>query len=382
MNAFRIFSIGFIFVIVHVLILYNLPPQINELHFPYKGELEVIYKPKELTRLANFDGIQYLTIATEGYREFQQSYFPLYPLSIALFSKFIANKLFAGIGISTIFFFLGLYYFKKLAELILKQESQVFWAIVFLLTFPTSFFYQTLYPESLFLFLASFSLYHLYRKNFVLSSIAATLASLCKVQGVLLIIPFTIFIIIKNQALIKKNYKLLITALSPLYGLLLYSIYLLVQYGDPFLFYRSLTAFQTGRSVGQIILLPQVIFRYVKIFIFSQKNFQYFIALVELSTLLIVGGVLLYQLVKLVKQKKNEHVLNQLSLNLFSLAALVLPTLTGTLTSLPRYALISLGFFVAISTIKKLSLKIIILSVFSILHIMLYIYFLKGYFVS
>src|SRR5882762_9512973 len=76
----------FLFLIVsafHLLIAYNLPAFIPVGHFPYDDLLRKYFAIFPFTPFANFDGYQYISIATHGYSGLQQSFFPLYPLLIA-----------------------------------------------------------------------------------------------------------------------------------------------------------------------------------------------------------------------------------------------------------------------------------------------------------
>src|SRR3989344_1173973 len=77
--------------------------------FPYK-ELALNYNlPEFLTALANFDGAHYLLIA-----QYQQAFFPLYPLLIRWLSPiFFNNHLLTALIISNISFLLGLFIFSK-----------------------------------------------------------------------------------------------------------------------------------------------------------------------------------------------------------------------------------------------------------------------------
>jgi len=158
--------------------------------------------------------------------------------------------------------------------------------------------------------------------------------------------------------------------------------YLYLSTGDPLAFFHSQTVFGPARST-KLILLPQVYFRYFKIFLTSQPNLQYFISVFELSVFSFVFCLLLYELYKLYKlYKLKKRVSNQLSLNLFSLANLLLPTLTGSFMSIPRFALLSLSFFIFLGRIKNQWITGSLLTIFFILHLIVLALFIQGYFVS
>ena len=377
-----------IFIALHlsvVLNINNLP--IEQVNFPLK-ENPKDYFPFVLYPLAGFDGAHYLLIAKVGYGQFQQAFFPLYPLLISTLSKLTSiSVLLSGLIISWVTLVLGIIFFGKLSKIIIDNPGKSLWPILFLLSFPSAFFYIAVYPESLFLFLSAGALYFIFKKNYLAASIFAIFSSLTKVQGVFLIIPFILSILdpkdlsLANIFLqIRANYKKLIFILSPIYGLLIYSFYLAKTYGDALAFYHVQEAFGAERTSRGIILLPQVLFRYFKILVTSQINFQYLIAVLELTIFATVFAVLIYDLFKIMKNRTKN--LDYLSINLYSIAVLLLPTFTGTLSSIPRYALLSFGFFIALARIKNIVIKITIALIFSIVHIIIFVYFLKGYFVS
>ena len=372
----KVLSYAAIFIVLHLLVVLfiNFIP-IEQLSFPLK-ENPRDYDPFLLYPLAGFDGAHYILLAKSGYGQFQQAFFPLYPLLINIWSRLTNySALLSGLVISWFALASGLIFFKKMIITIGEKNASL-WSILFLLAFPSAFFYVALYPESLFLFLSSASLYYIFRKEYPAAGIFAILASLAKIQGVFLIIPFIISIA-KEKTFSIKN---LLLSFSPIYGLLIYSLYLARNYGDPLLFYHTQEKFGAERTSQGIILLPQVLFRYFKILVTSQINFQYLIAVLELTVFATVFAVLIFDLFKIIKNRTKN--LDYLSINLYSITVLLLPTLTGTLSSIPRYALLSFGFFIALARIKNIVIKITIALIFSIVHIIIFIYFLKGYFVS
>ncbi|MBI2641942.1 hypothetical protein HYW87_05150, partial [Candidatus Roizmanbacteria bacterium] len=168
-----------------------------------------------------------------------------------------------------------------------------------------------------------------------------------------------------------------------LLGLFFYSLYLFKTTGDPLFFLNSQWAFGANRA-SSLILLPQVYFRYFKIFLTANWNFQYFIALLEFVTFSFVFIVLLYDLNKTWQEKLRTKAgtYERLGLTLFSLINLILPTFTGTFSSIPRYALFSLSFFLVLSKNKNNLIRIVLLLIFFLFHILTLGFFAQGYFVS
>lgn len=376
-----------LFILLHLLVIIyinNIP--IEQIEFPLK-ENPRDYYPYILYPLAGFDGAHYILIAKKGYGLLQLAFFPLYPLLMnALTRLFNFNVLLSGLLISWASLILGIFFFGKLAKILMPQPRNFMWTILFLLTFPTAFFYVAVYPESLFLFLSCACLYFIARKNYLAASAFAILSSLTKIQGILLIIPFVFSILELNRldvvnviSKIKKHRENILFVFSPIVGLLIYCSYLYQNYGDALAFYHNQEDFGASRTSQGIILLPQVIFRYIKILTTSQESFQYWIALLEVSIFITVFSVLLLNIFSLWKKNKIDF---EFSLNLYSLGVLILPTLTGTLSSIPRYALLSFGFFIALSKIRNVVLKAAIAIIFGIIHVILFAFFIKGYFVS
>ena len=344
--------------------------------FPYTDFLKKFHLPNFITAQANFDGVHYLKIASKGYEQYTQAFFPLYPLSIHYVSRFFntVNYLIVALLISNIFFFFGLFIFKKYLEQFLPKEK-VFWTIIFLLTFPTSFFLHAVYPHGLFIFALASSLLFMRKKKYLLASFAAALSSTIRLIGIFIFIPFLLTIFNdKKRKIIHFLY-----ALTPFIGLAAYSIYLYKTTGDPFYFFNSQPAFGANRSTS-LISLPQVYFRYLKIFTSASLNFQFLVSLFEFFVFTFVFGCLLWQLKTLLKEKNKNTDL--LGLNLFSIAAILLPTLTGTFSSIPRYALEAPAFFIFLAQIKNIKIKFSLVLVFAILHVVLLAFFTQGYFVS
>src|SRR3989344_1018478 len=355
--------------------------------FPYK-EIALEYNlPRILTALANFDGAHYLLIAEQGYYQYQQAFFPLYPLLIRLLSPvFPNNRLITALVISNLSFLFGLWLFRKYLLEIGNSKLDI-WPLIFLMAFPTSFFFGAVYTEGLFFLLVAGTFYYLKKERSYVTAIFSFLASLTRIVGVFLVIPILITQIsnLKSQnhnSKVKSFIEYLITPLAPVLGLTFYSLYLWKSTGDPLFFLHSQWAFCANRS-SSIVLLPQVVYRYLHIFFTANWNFQYFIALFEFAIFAFVLSILILDLVKNLELKSvSDLSWERVGINLFSLSNLLLPTLTGTLSSIPRYALFSLSFFLFLSQLKNNMTKVVIVCIFTILHLILLGFFAQGYFIS
>lgn len=340
-------------------------------HFSHPKVLELSNLPKFIKSFANFDGIFYVRIASQGYEQFEQAFFPLYPLLMGLFSLPSPNsKIIVGLLVSNISFLLGLFILKKYLEIF---KIRTFWPVIFLLAFPTSFFFGAVYTEGLFFLLVVLTFYSLKKESFIWATTAAAFASATRPLGVFLIIPMAIYMFKRRN----QVFAILIALLSPLLGFAAYSFFLWKKFADPFMFFNSQPAFGAGRST-ELILIPQVYFRYFKIFFTADNNFQYFVSILEFS----IFTTVFFSLLWFIYKKWQEKDWDLISLTVFSLINLLVPTLTGTLSSIPRYILLSLSFFILLVNINKLWLKLIIALTFILLHTILLGFFIQGYFVS
>lgn len=344
--------------------------------FPMRRDILSFNLPFFLTNLANFDGVHYLNIARWGYSMYEQAFFPLYPLLISLFSTIVQNHLIAGLILSNISLLLGIYILYLFLKGYLSDEK-VFWIIIFLISFPTSFYFGAVYTESLFLFMSAGYLYFSKKENSLLAFIFGVASSLTRLSGIFLIIP-AFFILAKDKKLPDIRHNILIL-LSPVIGLLIYSVYLFKTVGDPLFFYHSLPAFGVNKS-DNIILLPQVIFRYIKIFTTLDFNFQYFIAIIEFVVFLSILLSLIYYFLKQKEALKKNFAF--LGLIIFSVIQIVLPTLTGSFSGIPRYALFAFSFFIILALVKNSFVKILVFAIFLVFHIILLGFFSQGYFIS
>ena len=131
---------------------------------------ENIFSP--LLGLANFDGRHYIDRATRGYVGLHnEAFFPFFPFLIRTFSPSYVPKLAAGVLISLVCFYFALQLFVKLCQ---KQfdSKATYWSVIALLTFPTAFFFVSVYTESLFLLLALLVFKFGLEKKWLLASVS------------------------------------------------------------------------------------------------------------------------------------------------------------------------------------------------------------------
>ncbi len=178
---------------------------------------------------AHWDGLWYLSIAKFGYlnRPTATAFFPLYPFLIHL----LGGGVTAGVVISLISFAFTLWFLFHLTQY--EFGPRIAWdAVLVLAFFPTAFYTNAVYSESLFMALAVGSLYFARTRRYFLAGPLAAAATLVSMYGLLLSAPL-LFLLWKQE---QHRLKPLFHALWAPLGLIGYMSFLLIRFGDPFVF--------------------------------------------------------------------------------------------------------------------------------------------------
>jgi len=338
--------------------------------FPYAPGTLYSFGSPLLWSWANFDGVHYLRIIQDGYiYGLTQAYFPLYPLLTGFLDKLINNLLLSGLLISHLFFFGLLVVFYKLARLDFDKKIARR-ALILLVIFPTSFFFLSYYTESLFLFLVLLSFYLARKENWFWAGIVGIFASSARVLGVL-IVPALLFEYWQKR---KKqlNLKDLTSCFLPIFGILSYMVYLKEKFGDPLLFVHSQEGFGAGRSTDKIILLYRVFWRYLKMVLTVDPcNPIYPTVWLELAA----SVLFLILLILGIKKVRQAYLV-------FAGLAYLLPTLTGTFSSMPRYVLVLFPGFMVLGLIKSKRIFYFLCSIFFLLMGFCTVLFTRGHWIA
>lgn len=326
--------------------------------------------------MANFDGEHYMSIAAHGYKPLQHFFFPIYPMLVSLFSLSdtpFGLALTAQVisNVSLVFALVGLW---KLIKLDYSAKISRY-TLLFLLLFPTSFYFVAVYTESLFLAVIVWSFYFARKKNWLLACVLAGVASATRIIG-LVMLPV---ILIEWHQSSKENRELKTLLLLPicLTGILAYMLFLYYQTNDFFAFKTSLQMVYGEQRSDTLVLLPQVLYRYI-FKIFPNMNWLYlhgsFSLLLEFLSAMLFLVLTLYSAFKM-----------RLSYAFYMAAGYVIPTLSGSFSSMGRYVLVLFpGFIimaVLVSRMRKrfqyltLGLMIVLLAVTTAL-------FSRGYWIA
>ena len=310
-------------------------------YFPTSGaylytEKDVVLSPAWLWSRANFDGMHYIGIARGGYGLYQQAFFPLYSKIVNLMAHLFGGRtLLAGWVVNLVCLYLGLFFFYKLLKLDFSERISKR-VLVYLLLFPTAFFFSMIYTEALFFLLIIGSFYFARTKRWWLAGIFGGLASATRLVGIFLF-PALLFEWWQQKKI--KNFSTFIPLLLIPIGLLSYMRFLSVNYGDSLMFIHVQTFFGAGRSADKIILLYQVFWRYFKMLVsVNKESLTYFVVILE--SLSAIGFLFLGLFVFLRRWY---------SYLIFMVLAYLTPTFTGTFSSMPRYVLLLFPGFILLS---------------------------------
>ena len=343
--------------------------------FPYWDTvLSTTGLPSWIWGFGNFDGVHYLRIVTMGYEssQYSQAFFPLYSLFLKIVTLYEGNYL-VSLFFTSVVFLLALIVFYKLIRIDLSHKIALY-SVILLVTFPTSFYFGSVYSESLFLFFIVSTIYLLRKKNYLSAGVYGLLACSTRIIGLWLLPVFLIEIYYeyKNKDIDKYIASKIIFGflIIPL-GLLLYMLYLGFNFNDPILFLNSQPAFGAERNSFPIVSTPQVFFRYLKMILSVPIN-----SLLFLNVVLEFSFTLISLFFLIVSFKKIRF-----SYWIFSLGCWLTPTLTGTLSSMPRYILMMFLLLPVLIAIPKRYFISLVIS-FIILGMILIALFTRGYWVA
>lgn len=322
---------------------------------------------------ANGDAAWYLAIAQHGYQQhFSQAFFPLYPLLIHLLGGSGRGATVAGIALSLICFLAAALLLYRLTARLLGARTAL-WTIVFLALAPTSFFFQTIYSESLFLLFAVALFFFAERRQWLLAGLAGLLATLTRSTGVILAIPLLLFALAAADWQWHRAWAgLLAVPLVPA-GLLIYMAYLWRSTGNPLLFERAQQHWHRSFTAPYVTLWRGCREGYRGVVhVVTHDSFAHLttslwqtnLATVNLAnfvTLLVVGA-----LIVLVWRRLSAPYTAYALLAL--LFALMSPARGESLMSLPRLALVIFPLYMALAaaTARRPGLRAVIVGVFLI----------------
>lgn len=326
---------------------------------------------------ANFDGEHYLSISIFGYKGLEQAFFPVFPMLISFFAKSFSqgllssliNSTIVGLIISNASFLIALLFLYDLIRI--DFPKKIAFLVIFLIVFfPTSFYFGAVYNESLFLLLTILSFYNARKKRWFLASVFGMVASATRIFGILLLPALLIEMYLQRTKIFKSFWLILI----PL-GLGVYMMYQYLTIGDPLAFYHIQPLVGEQRQ-SNLVVLPQVYFRYVKMIFTVDLHSPIYQTIV----LEFIMGIVFFILPIFGYFKKIR-----LSYLFYGFVGFLITTVQGSFSSVPRYVIVFFPSFIALALLMNnlpRFLRIFIILGSILLLVIETALFLRGYWVA
>lgn len=156
-------------------------------------------------------------------------------------------------------------------------------------------------------------------------------------------------------------------------GLVIYMTFLNHEFHDPFYFLHIQSSFGGGRQ-SSFVLYPQVVWRSVKILHDIRPFDLKYLTYTQEFLFGTLGLVCVLASFKFVR----------LSYAVFSLCAFLVPPLTGSFSSMPRYTLVSFSIFIMLATLlqKRRFLQYLYFLSFAVYLVLNTVLFIQGYWIA
>ena len=232
---------------------------------------------------AAWDSVAYKAIVLNGYvyandgQGYNVAFFPLFPLLIRLLMQLGLPFEVAGTLLNSVAF-LGalLIFYRWISQNYTLKIAQ--WSTAILAWCPFSLFCTVIYTEGLFLFLSVSALVLFQQKKYILASIFGALSTATRVTGIALIPTFFLAAWQGKRGILAY----LSSFLSGL-GILAYSVYCWLQFGEPLAFVKVQKAWTPSDQVfwgeGWLRMLSQVIFGFINTKYGTVKDLGYLIVM-------------------------------------------------------------------------------------------------------
>jgi hypothetical protein len=179
---------------------------------------------------ARWDSGWYIRLANEGYAAYPAAagFFPLFPLLMAVVSRLTGWSLaLSGMIIAHLSYLGSILMLYKLARLISNEDRYAMRAVLYMVLFPTSLFFFSVYAESLYLFFAVSGTYFVFRysSRYFSSGLAFGMASIARPVGFLLPIIMGVEFLRRRDFHWRRWFHLLAAGLISGLGILIFVIY-------------------------------------------------------------------------------------------------------------------------------------------------------------
>jgi hypothetical protein len=276
--------------------------------------------------ISTLDIPHYINIAKYGYGIESFAFFPAWPIILKLVNANALLSKIISVSFTVIFFVLFLKLIKQW-----KYNQNIKEIIISYIAYPFSFLLLTPLTEPFYLIISAGIFLLVENKKYFYAALLAGIASATRWTGILFLVYLLMEIWIKGGIgkLLKYWWTLLVCPL----GLVIYSIYLQVYYGNFLLFYKQSNVLW-GRSVG-LESVTKIIGEF-SVF-FSQLTGTFKPVPINI---LQFGSVFIFILLLLIAFRKINH-----SLWIFCLLNFLVPLMSGSTMGFPRYILVVFPLF-------------------------------------
>ena len=290
---------------------------------------------------ARWDSGWYKRIVEKGYyfegKQSNVAFFPLYPYLTRAVAKLTGNHWAAGLIVSNLSLLLALFFIFGIARMYLDQEGAQR-SLVYLLVFPTSFFFSSYYTEALFLLTTSASFYFYLKEKYFWCGAWGLLATMTRSTGVALFIAYVLGYLWNKRFRPSQMSPAILWILLIPCGVLVFMAILHYQVGNALAFVKGQEGW--GRSfVFPLKTFSDELKRVAFSFPRGELNMTIFIDAVSAMVFLVVPFILLGRF--------------DVSLILYSLLLILIPLSTGKVLSLTRFEVVAFPAFFAFARLGE-----------------------------
>ncbi len=261
------------------------------------------------------------------------AFFPLYPYIVKVFFQILPERfhtlegmLFIGVILSNLFFVGALILFYKLVISLCKHQHIARRSVLYLLLFPSSFFFSCFYTEATYLFFSVASFYFALKQRWRMACILGFGVGLARPLGVVIAIPLAFeYLKSRNWKIQKINKDIAWFFFIPL-GFFIFLISFYKATGTLFAPMLAQSAWGKGFAMPwETLFKPMIYFPFV-------TPFDSFFSV----------GFILLAIVALIKLPSYSH-------GIYSLLLLLPPLMTGNLRSSIRYCAVVFPVFIVLA---------------------------------
>lgn len=315
---------------------------------------------------ATWDGVWYTGIAMRGYEHYRfpasTAFFPVYPALMRytgnLFggSNSVAILSLMGVLVSLTALLFAFYFIYRIAEESWGQRVAV-GTILTLAFFPTAFFLNSTYTESLFLVFSAGAIWAVrVRKDLLLACILAAFAAATRNVGIFLLIPLAYEWLKGAQ---HYRWRVIYLGLAPS-GLIAYMGYLWYNFGDPLLYYKEQGVYWNRQATNPIDMvgmawnraiegIPWAFSLHPGTTIFAGTSIEPSFVASNTYNLLFLGFIIAMLVLGIWWLPPD--------LNVYAFTLTIMPALYGTpdlpLMSLSRFTLVAFPLFIVLGILLK-----------------------------